>query len=375
MNYNTVYVGMDVHKKSFSLCCYTNEKEQAEYPQKTAPHYSKVLNYLEAMRFHYGDDVLFICGYEAGCLGYTLYHELMDHNVKCILLAPTTIPQPTGRKKFKTDKRDAALIARCLAHHDYSPVHIPSEKDEQVKEYIRMRNDHKIALKKVKQQISAFCLRHGYRYDATVNQWTQAHLKWLRALKPEGLYLDILMEYLSTYDQLTDKIERMDRRIEELAGEPQYREGVKKLSCFLGIKTQTALSTMVEVGDFKRFSSAQRFAAYLGLVPGERSSSESQKRLGITKAGNSHIRTLLVEAAQSYTRGRVGFKSKALKERQYGNPADVIAYADKANERFRRKYYTMVLTKGKKVNVVKTAIARELACFIWGMMVGNLTER
>lgn len=182
MNYNTVYVGMDVHKKSFSLCCYTNEKEQAEYPQKTAPHYSKVLNYLEAMRFHYGDDVLFICGYEAGCLGYTLYHELMDHNVKCILLAPTTIPQPTGRKKVKTDKRDAALIARCLAHHDYSPVHIPSEKDEQVKEYIRMRNDHKIALKKVKQQISAFCLRHGYRYDATVNQWTQAHLKWLRAL-------------------------------------------------------------------------------------------------------------------------------------------------------------------------------------------------
>ena len=109
----------------------------------------------------------------------------------------------------------------------------------------------------------------------------------------------------------------MDRRIEELAGEPQYREGVKKLSCFLGIKIQTALSTMVEVGDFKRFSSAQCFAAYLGLVPGERSSSESQNRLGITKAGNSHIRTLLIEAAQSYTRGCVGFKSKALKERNW----------------------------------------------------------
>ncbi len=373
MNYNTVYVGMDVHKKSFSLCCYTNEKEQAEYHQKTEPHYSKVLNYLEAMRFHYGDDAVFICGYEAGCLGYTLYHELMGHNVKCIILAPTTIPQPTGKKKIKTDKRDAALIARCLAHHDYSPVHIPSEKDEQVKEYIRMRNDHKVALKRIKQQISAFCLRHGYRYDATVNHWTQAHLKWLRALKPEGLYLDILTEYLSTYDQLTDKIERMDRQIEELAGEAEYREGVKKLSCFLGIKTQTALSAMVEVGDFKRFSSAQRFCAYLGLVPGEHSSSESQNRLGITKAGNSHIRTLLIEAAQSYTRGRVGFKSKALKERQYGNPADVIAYADKANERLRRKYYTMVLAKGKKVNVVKTAIARELACFMFGMMTGNLT--
>ena len=127
-----------------------------------------------------------------------------------------------------------------------------------------MRNDHKIALKKVKQQISAFCLRHGYRYDATVNQWTQAHLKWLRALKPEGLYRDILMEYLSTYDQLTDKIERMDRRIEELAGEPQYREGVKKLSCFLGIKIQTALSTMVEVWRFQTFFFCPAFCCLSG---------------------------------------------------------------------------------------------------------------
>ena len=158
MNYNTVYVGMDVHKESFSLCCYTNEKEQAEYPQKVDAHYSKVLNYLEAMRFHYGDDVMFICGYEAGCLGFTLYHQLTSHNVKCIILAPTTMSKPTGKKKVKTDKRDAALIARCLAHHDYSPVHIPTEQDEQVKEYIRMRQDHKFALKKIKQQILAFCL-------------------------------------------------------------------------------------------------------------------------------------------------------------------------------------------------------------------------
>ena len=158
MNYSTVYVGMDVHKESFSLCCYTNEKETAEYHQKVEAHYSKILNYLEAMRFHYGDDALFICGYEAGCLGFTLYHQLTDHKVKCIILAPTTMSKPAGRKKVKTDKRDAALIARCLAHHDYSPVHIPTEQAEQVKEYIRMRQDHKLALKKIKQQILAFCL-------------------------------------------------------------------------------------------------------------------------------------------------------------------------------------------------------------------------
>lgn len=333
MNYSTVYVGIDVHKETFSLCCYTNEKEQAEYSQKVDGHYSKVLNYLEAMRFHYGDDAVFICGYEAGCLGFTLYHQLTSHNVKCVILAPTTMPKPAGKKKVKTDKRDAALIARCLAHRDYSPVHIPTEQDEQVKEYIRMRQDHKLALKKVKQEI--------------------------------------LSEYLSSYDQLTDKLERLDPRIEELAAQPEYQEKTRHMSCFLGIKTQTALSTLVEVGDFKRFASAQQFASYLGLTPGEDSSGGDQNRLGITKAGNSHIRTLLIEMAQSYTRGQIGYKSKTLKARQYGNPADIITYADKANERLRRKYYRMVLNQGKKANVAKTAVARELACFIWGMMTGN----
>ena len=158
MYYNTIYVGMDVHKNSFTLCAYTIESEMASHFQKTEADYKKVLKYLEFLRTIYGNDTKFLCGYEAGCLGFTLYHQLTSHNVKCIILAPTTMSKPTGKKKVKTDKRDAALIARCLAHHDYSPVHIPTEQDEQVKEYIRMRQDHKLALKKIKQQILAFCL-------------------------------------------------------------------------------------------------------------------------------------------------------------------------------------------------------------------------
>lgn len=372
MNYSTIYVGMDVHEASFSLCCYTNEKEEAEYPQKVQGHYSKVLNYIEAMRFHYGDDALFICGYEAGCLGFTLYHQLTAHGVKCIILAPTTMPQPKGKKKIKTDKRDARNIAKCLAHKDYSPVHVPTEQDEQAKEYIRMRDDHKLALKKVKQQILAFCLRHNYRFEDTSNNWTKAHLKWLRSLQPEGLYQETLKEYLLSYDQLVDKLERLDKRIEELASREAYKEDVAKLSCFIGVKTITALSVLTEVGDFKRFASAQQFSSYLGLVPGENSSSENQNRLSITKAGNRHVRRLLVEAAQSIARGQVGFKSKTLKERQAGNLPEVIAYADKANERLRRRYYRMVLRNNKKPNVAKTAIARELACFMWGMLTGRI---
>ena len=373
MKYSTVYVGMDVHKDSFSLCCYTNEKERSEYPQRVDAHYSKVINYIEAMRFHYGDDAAFICGYEAGCLGFTLYHQLTDHNQKCVVMAPTTMLKPSGHKKVKTDKRDAALLARCLAHHDYRPVHIPTDRDEQVKEYIRMRCDHKLALKKVKQQILAFCLRHGFRFSDTNQHWTQAHLRWLRALRPDGLYREVLEEYMITFDCLTSKIERLNQRIEELAAQQEYKEDVKKLTCFLGIRTLTALSVITEVGDFKRFANAQCFASYLGLTPGENSSGPDRNRLGITKAGNRYIRMLLMEAAQCYSHGRIGYRSKVLKKRQEGNSPAVIAYADKANERLRRRYYYLTLHKNKRCNVAKTAVARELACFIWGMMTGDAT--
>ena len=371
MEYTTVYVGMDVHKESFSLACYTNEKEEAEYVQRTEAHYSKVISYLEAMRFHYGDDVTFVCGYEAGCLGYTLYHQLTSHHVKCVILAPTSMPTQKGKKKVKTDKRDAQKIARCLAHHDYSAVHVPTAKDEETKEYIRMRDDHKLALKKVKQQILAFCLRHNCIFPGN-NHWTQVHLRWLREIKLGDVYQEILEEYLLTYSNLVDKLERLDKRIEELAADEEYAENVHKLSCFLGIKTQSALSVLTETGDFKRFGTAQQYASYLGLTPGEDSSGEGQDRLGITKAGNRHLRMLLVEAAQSYGRGRPRYKSRELKKRQEGNSPEVIAYADKANERLRRKYYRLVLSYNKRSNVAKVAIARELACFIWGMMTGNV---
>ena len=180
-------------------------------------------------------------------------------------------------------------------------------------------------------------------------------------------------EHIYAYVQLVEKLERLDRRIEELASEETYKEKVSKLSCFIGVKTITALAVLTEVGDFKRFASAQQFSSYLGLTPGEDSTSDNQNRLSITKAGNRHVRLLLVEAAQSFARGQVGYKSRLLKIRQEGNLPEVIAYADKANERLRRRYYRMVLRNNKKPNVAKIAIARELACFIWGMLTGRIT--
>jgi transposase len=251
-------------------------------------------------------------------------------------------------------------------------VYVPDEQDNQVKEYIRMRDDQKLALKKIKQQILAFVLRQGKRFEGGKTYWTIAHRKWLYSLELKPLAKETLSEYLITYEYLVEKIERLDKRIEELASEDRYCEKVKKLGCFMGIRTHTALSMIVEVGDFERFAKARQFSGFLGIVPSEDSSADDINRYGITKAGNRHLRYLMVEAAQSYTRGSIGHKSIALKKRQEGCSPEVIAYADKANERLRRRFYTLTLRNGVNRNKAVTAIARELSCFIWGMMTENV---
>jgi len=366
-----VYIGMDVHKENYTLCCYSYDEDKLGYQQKIEPDYKMVMKYIEKIRKNYPSEVEIECGYEAGCIGYTLYRQLTEHGVKCVILAPTTMAI-TNKGRIKTDKRDAGNIARCLAFHTYSEVRVPTAEDEAVKDYIRMRDDQKKALKIIKQQILAFVLRHGYRYEGGKNYWTGKHVKWLKSLDLGGTLQESLQEYLVTYDYLADKVERLDKKIEEIADDEKYREQVKKLICLIGVKPLTALSVIVEIGDFVRFASAEQLAAFLGLVPGEDSSGEKQNRGSITKAGNSHVRRLLVESAQSYTRGAIGYKSNDLKIRQSGNSPQVIAYADKANERLRRKFYRMTLKNGAKRNVAATAIARELACFMWGLMTDHI---
>ena len=177
---------------------------------------------------------------------------------------------------------------------------------------------------------------------------------------------------MASYEEQETKISRYDKRIDEIAAETRYQENAKKLGCFLGISTHTALSLIVETGDFKRFSKGNTYAAFLGLAPGEHSSSAKVNRLGLSKAGNTHLRCLLIEAAKGICKGAIGHKSKELRSRQNGQTADVIAYADKENTRLRSKYYKMI-RHGKKKNVAVAAVARELACFIWGMMTGNIS--
>ena len=365
---------MDVHSKNYTLCAMEpiiGAEDRIFGEVQVALDYKEVICFIESLKMKLGLDNKYSieCGYEAGCLGYTLYRQLTDAGVKCVILAPTTMLTQQG-KRIKTDKRDARLIAQCLCYGGYHPVYIPTGEADAVKEYLRMRDDHKLALKKLKQQINAFVLRHGQMYTGT--KWTIRHVTWLKKLELDPIYRETLDEYMASYGEQEAKIERYDKRIEEIASEACYQENVKKLGCFLGIRTHTALSLLVETGDFRRFAKGNTYAAFLGLAPGEHSSSENVNRPGISKAGNTHLRCLLIEAAKGICKGAIGHKSKELRSRQIGQPAEVIAYADKANTRLRSKYYKMIRHEKKK-NIAVAAVARELACFIWGMMTGNIS--
>lgn len=369
-------IGMDVHSTSHTLCFLEptiNGEDKILWVVQVKGKSKYIVDAISRFKAKYPIDEFDIeCGYEAGCLGYSLYHDLTSFGLKCVILAPTTMEVAKGGKKIKNDNRDSIQIAHCLAYGGYSKVHIPTSLDNAVKEYIRMRDDIRQNLKSIRQQILAFLLRNGKHYTDGSN-WTKKHIKWINEVKfLDPLLKETLNEYMIEYFHLLDRVEKLDLKIEEIASEKVYVEKVNRLKCFIGVKTHTALSLIVETSDFNRFSKGNIYAAYLGLIPGQDSSNEKDIRLGITKTGNRHLRRLLTEASCGYAIGMIGFKSKDLKLRQSKCSSEVIAYADKANERLRKKYRRMI-RHGKKVNVAKIAVARELACFVWGMMTDNIS--
>ena len=265
------------------------------------------------------------------------------------------------------------MLAQNLAYGTCSFVHIPDEEDKRTREFVRMVSHEKKLLRKEKQYILAFCLRNGFDYKDG-NPWTEGHINYLKTVQIEDFLRETLDELLDSYNKILEKIERLNNRLEKIANTERYVENTKKMACLKGITQTSALTIISEVSDFNRFATAQEFSSYLELVPGETSSGQKINRLGITKMGNSIVRTLLIEASQSIVRGHPRYKSKRLKARQADSDVNAISYADRATERLMRKFLRLV-AKGTNRNKAIGAIARELACFIRGIMTNHLEER
>ena len=367
-----IYVGMDVHKNTYSLCAVSDATGEILAETKILADSDLITKFIENARDLSGNPEAQVkTGYEAGCLGYSLYWELAARGIECVILAPSTMQKPAKNKVLKNDRRDARNIATNLANNSYKSVYVPDHEDVKTKEYIRMMGCFKTQLKRIKQQINAFLLRLGLRYPGN-SRWIPAHLKWMNGLELEPEFREILDEYLSEYDSLSERIERFKGRLEEMAQKERYKEKVEQLRCLKGIDTASAMTIHVETSDFSRFPNAAAYSSYCGLTPAENSSGEKNNRLNITKMGNSMIRKTLIEAAQVLVRGTIGKKGKKVKAKQKGQDVKVIDYADKAVERLQKKYHHMIYRNVNR-NIVITAIARELACFIWGIETGHIS--
>ena len=372
-NEKNLYVGIDVHKDTYSLCCFDFQRNELSDEITIRATTKGVIKYLEAIRKKHREEVLFACGYEAGPTGYGLCRGLQKAGYGCVVMAPTTMSNPDGKRRIKTDRIDARAISRILAYKSYSQVHLPSEEIEALKEYTRARYAKKRMLKKAKQELLSFLLRNGKTYPESGNYWTEKFFNWIKTVQFSKKWMqEAFNEYLAEVYSLKAKIERMDMKIREIAGLEIIKDKVDKLVCFSGIDVSTAVETVVEINDFTRFATAAQFVSYLGLCSGQDSSGKRKTMLPLTKAGNCRVRTLLCESAKAIKRTNpYGQKSGRILERQKNASPEIVAYADKATKRIRTKMKNLEEC-GKNYNVSSAAGARELACFVWGMMNGKI---
>jgi transposase len=298
-----------------------------------------------------GDRRLLSVCYEAGPSGYELHRLITSMGVACEVIAPSLVPKGAS-DRVKTDRRDAVRLTLALRAGMLTPVRVPSPPEEAVRDLVRARGDLLDDRKRTQQRLNALLLRHGRTWRGGA-KWTYAHRTWVgRQEFSEPALQDVLDAYRGALEARG-------------AGREPLAPAVARLGAYRGIAELTALTLAAEVVDWHRFATARAFMGFTGLIPSEYSSGTRTRRGSITKAGPEGVRTALVEAAWSYRyRPAIG---ALLRRRQAGADAGTLARSWKAQQRLNATWRKMT-ARGKPSGVVVTAVARELAGFVWAEM-------
>jgi transposase len=358
------YIGLDVHKDSITVAVAWPGRSEPEGREEIANKSTTVDKLIRRLSQEADGGLLLFC-YEAGPCGYTLYRQIMASGHDCHVVAPSLIPRKPG-ERIKTDRRDAAKLARYLRAGDLTAVWIPDAEQEAIRDLTRARDDMKGQGRKARQQLNAFVLRHGYAWPTKKGRWTQAHYNWLEAITFEQHFLQIvLQEYIDAVKAATQRVADMTEQMMRLLPNWSLGPVVESLVALRGVDKLSAMVLLAELGDISRFDSPRQLMAYLGLVPSEHSSGGRRRQGGITRSGNGHARRILVESAWSYrfqARQTVHLKRKA---RDASDEAKAIAW--RAQKRLCGRYRTLTQA-GKNTKLVCVAIARELVGFIWDIV-------
>ena len=358
------HVGLDVHAETIAAAV-------AE-PDGTVRDLGIISHRPEAVRkllAKLGERAALRVCYEAGPTGYALYWQLTAWGIPCDVIAPSLVPTKTG-DRVKTDRRDAAKLARCYRAGDLTPVFVPDAATEALRDLVRAREVTKQDQLRARHRLSKFLLRHGRTRPEGMRAWTGRHLTWLGQQRFDGPGADALQtayeEYRSALTVLADRVARLEHAITAAVASlaPAQQALVGALAALRGVQQVTAATVVSEVTTLRRFASARQLMGYAGLVPREHSSGGSTRRGAITKTGNAHLRRVLVESAWAYRHRPM--TTGLLRARQQGQPPAVLAIADRAQQRLCTKYRRLA-AKGKPPVFIATTIARELLGFMWAL--------
>jgi len=363
MEQSTRFVGMDVHKDTIVVAVTATGEVGKATAYGTFPNTAAALEKLVKRLRQAGDGPIKFC-YEAGPCGYGVHRTLTRTGEECMVVAPSMIPRKSGERQ-KTDKRDAASLAVLHRGGLLTAVWVPDAAHEAMRDLIRARQAAVRAVRAARQQMSAFLLRHERIYPNGKRAWTKAHRGWLADQTfAQPAHQIVLEECIEAVRQGEQRRERVDGYLRAQIPSWSLFPLVQNLCALRGLDMIVGAGLAAAIGDPSRFATAPHFMAYLGMVPSEHTSGPKRRIGAITKAGDVHARTLLIEAAHSYRYpARIGRHKLAAVD---AVPEAVRAIAWKAQTRLCQRYRQMT-AKGKPNQVVVTAIARELAGFVWSI--------
>lgn len=363
-DHGVVHLGLDVHKNTITV----GKLE----PGSDDPVVDKISSDEDAVRrlvARFADPRRVRACYEAGPTGYELARLLRTLGMGCEVIAPSLIPTAPG-DRVKTDKRDARRLVRLFRAGELVAIRVPSVAEEAVRDLCRARADMVIDQTRGRHRLGKFLLRHGRVWRGGDN-WTQKHQAWIAAQRFDDPALTATFgHYRATLTAREAAVAAIDADLVSWFDRAPFAGPVARLGAYRGITHLGALTLASEVCDWRRFPSAGAFMGFCGLVPSEYSSGERTRRGHITHAGNLHLRTQLVESAWAYkSRPAVG---ACIAQRHRDLPPEVIARAWKAQLRLCGRFRRLDARKTSR-NVVVTAIARELAGFVWAEMTTEMT--
>jgi transposase len=307
-------------------------------------------------------ETLQIC-YEAGPTGYGLYRQIIELGHECMVVAPSLIPRRPG-DRVKTNRRDAQSLARLLRAAELTAVWVPDETHEAVRDLVRTRAIAVEDYRRKRQHVTSFLLRHGRSYDGKAS-WRGRHKRWLDGQNfAHPAQRLAYQEMLNAVQTTVERLDRLEAALIEIIPVWTMAPVVAAFQAMRGVQVMTAVTMVAEAGDLRRFDHPRQLMAFLGLVPSERSTGETKRQGGITKAGNASARKALVEAAWTYRHSAgTGVQHQ---QRQQGLSERVREIAWKAQTRLCARYRRL-MAKGKRNTIVVVAIAREIAAFLWAI--------